>query len=154
MQRLFAPVLLQPIVNTGSEGNHDREKIIRGTQRDPGKAPGEGIPGDGQAQENLGYCYYYGRDMPVDYEKAFHYFALGAFDGHIRSLYKIGDMYRNGYYIPPNEAEAFCIYRRCEETMTEAALPLVGADVMMWLGDCYFSGIGTQVDDKKALEYY
>lgn len=154
MRRLFAPVLLQRIVNTGSGGNHDREKIVRGTQRDPGKAPGEGIPGDGQAQENLGYCYYYGRDMPVDYEKAFHYFALGAFDGHIRSLYKIGDMYRNGYYIPQNEAEAFCIYRRCEETMTEAALLLVGADVMMRLGDCYFSGIGTQVDDKKALEYY
>ena len=107
-----------------------------------------------QAQENLGYCYYYGRDMPVDYEKAFHYFALGAFDGHIRSLYKIGDMYRNGYYVPQNEAEAFRIYQRCEETMTEAALPLVGADVMMRLGDCYFSGIGTQVDDKEALEYY
>ena len=63
-------------------------------------------------------------------------------------------MYRNGYYVPKNEAEAFRIYQRCEETMTEAALPLVGADVMMRLGDCYFSGIGTQVDDKEALEYY
>jgi TPR repeat protein len=26
--------------------------------------------GNRQAQENLGYCYYYGRDTEVDYEKA------------------------------------------------------------------------------------
>ena len=47
--------------------------------------------GSRQAQENLGYCYYYGRDGEPDYEKAFHYFALGAFDGHLVSLYKIGE---------------------------------------------------------------
>ena len=39
--------------------------------------------GNRQAQENLGYCYYYGRIGKPDYEKAFHYFALGAFDGHL-----------------------------------------------------------------------
>lgn len=107
-----------------------------------------------QAQENLGYCYYYGRDMAVDYEKAFHYFALGAFDGHIRSLYKIGDMYRNGYYVEKNEKEAFYIYSRCVQTMTEDAISLVGADVMMRMGDCYFVGIGTDVDYKLAMIYY
>ena len=46
--------------------------------------------GNRQAQENLGYCYYYGRIGEPDYKKAFHYFALGAFDGHLISLYKIG----------------------------------------------------------------
>lgn len=107
-----------------------------------------------QAQENLGYCYYYGRDTEVDYKKAFHYFALGAFDGHICSLYKIGDMYRNGYYVEKNENEAFYIYRRCADTMHSDALPLVGADVMMRMGDCYFEGIGTEIDYKVALEYY
>ena len=107
-----------------------------------------------QAQENLGYCYYYGRDTAVDYEKAFHYFALGAFDGNIRSLYKIGDMYRNGYYVEKNQQEAFRIYRRCVETMTEFAIPEVGADVMMRMGDCYFEGIGVEVDNKLAMEYY
>jgi len=110
--------------------------------------------GSRQAQENLGYCYYYGRDTAVDYEKAFHYFALGAFDGHIRSLYKIGDMYRSGYYVEKNEKEAFYIYNRCAETMTEEAVPLVGADVMMRLGDCYYEGIGTECDYKIARNYY
>lgn len=107
-----------------------------------------------QAQENLGYCYYYGRDTEVDYEKAFHYFALGAFDGHIRSLYKIGDMYRKGYYVKKNEFEAYHIYKRCLETMTDEAVSIVGADVMMRLADCYFEGIGTEVEYEFALDYY
>jgi hypothetical protein len=110
--------------------------------------------GSRQAQENLGYCYYYGRDTAVDYEKAFHYFALGAFDGHLRSLYKIGDMYRNGYYVEQHPWEAFSIYLRCANTMTEDALPLVGADVMMRIADCYYEGIGTEPDFKLALHYY
>ena len=107
-----------------------------------------------QAQENLGYCYYYGRATAVDYEKAFQYFALGAFDGHICSLYKIGDMYRNGYYVEKNPQEAFRIYNRCAETMTEEAIPLAGADVMMRMGDCYFEGIGIENDNKLAIKYY
>lgn len=107
-----------------------------------------------QAQENLGYCYYYGRDTEVDYEKAFHYFALGAFDGHLRSLYKIGDMYLHGQYVEKNATEAFHIYVRCAETMTDAAIPHVGADVMMRLGDCYFEGLGTEPDYAMALKYY
>lgn len=107
-----------------------------------------------QAQENLGYCYYYGRDVEVDYKKAFHYFALGAFDGHICSLYKIGDMYRNGYYVKKNTSEAFSIYKRCYELLCEGNIPFVGADVMMRMGDCYFQGIGTDVDYKAALEFY
>lgn len=77
-------------------------------------------------------------------------------EGNPDAACNIGAMYYTGRIGEQSyrKAEAFCIYRRCEETMTEAALPLVGADVMMRLGDCYFSGIGTQVDDKKALEYY
>lgn len=90
----------------------------------------------------------------MDYEKAFHYFALGAFDGHICSLYKIGDMYRNGYYVKKNEFEAYRIYRRCLDTMTDEAMPLAGADVMMRIADCYFEGIGTEVEYALALEYY
>lgn len=107
-----------------------------------------------QALENLGYCYYYGRDSVVDYEKAFHYFALGAFDGHLRSLYKIGDMYRYGQYVEKNPAEAFYIYSRCADTMTEKAIPLVGGDVMLRLGDCYYEGIGTEPDYLQALKQY
>jgi TPR repeat protein len=29
------------------------------------------------AMSNLGYCYYYGRSVPVDYQQAAHYFQQG-----------------------------------------------------------------------------
>ena len=111
--------------------------------------------GNRQAQENLGYCYYYGRNMDrPDYEKAFHYFALGAFDGHLISLYKIGDMYLNGYYVPKNEKEAFVIYHRCLETMTDEAAPHVAGPVFLRLAKMYLNGLGTERDLKAALVCY
>ena len=110
--------------------------------------------GSRQAQENLGYCYYYGRNMPVDYEKAFHYFALGAFDGHLISLYKIGDMYLNGYYVAKNPVEAFHIYNRCIETMTDEAAPTVAGPVFLRLGNCFLNGVGVDENAKNALICY
>jgi hypothetical protein len=110
--------------------------------------------GSRQAQENLGYCYYYGRNMPVDYEKAFHYFALGAFDGHLISLYKIGDMYVAGYYVKKNEKEAFHIYERCIDTMTDEAAPIVAGPVFLRLGKCFLNGVGTEPNYKNALICY
>ena len=107
--------------------------------------------GNRQAESNLGYCYYYGRSVDVDYEKAFHYFALGAFDGHLVSLYKIGDMYMNGYYVEKNPTEAFRIYERCMETMTDEAAPIVAGPVFLRLGNAFLYGNGTQEDAKSAL---
>ena len=110
--------------------------------------------GDRQAQENLGYCYYYGRDMEVDYEKAFHYFALGAFDGHLISLYKIGDMYLNGYYVKKNPVEAFLIYKHCLATMTDEASKYVSGPVHLRLGNMYLEGVGAERDPEQALLHY
>ena len=110
--------------------------------------------GNRQAQENLGYCYYYGRDGEVNYEKAYHYFVLGALDGHLISLYKIGDMYLNGYYVEKNEAEAFHIYMRCIETMTPEAEAEVAGPVYLRLGKMFFNGFGTEKDLMAALTCY
>lgn len=110
--------------------------------------------GSRQAQENLGYCYYYGRDGEVDYEKAFHYFALGAFDGHLISLYKIGDMYRNGYYVEKNEQEALLIYMHCLDTMTEEYEMDVAGPVSLRLGDMFLNGQGTEANPLSALVSY
>lgn len=110
--------------------------------------------GDRQAQENLGYCYYYGRDGEPDYEKAFHYFALGALDGHLISLYKIGDMYYNGYYVEKNLKEAFRIYKHCIETMTEEAEPICAGPIYLRLGKMFFYGYGTDKDLRMAMTCY
>ncbi|MBQ2110539.1 MAG: sel1 repeat family protein [Clostridia bacterium] len=107
--------------------------------------------GSSQAQENLGYCYYYGRNMPVDYEKAFRYFALGAFRGRLISLYKIGDMYRNGFYVEKDPKEAFGIYIRCLDLMTDEAAATVAGPVYLRVGTAFLTGEGVDADPKKAL---
>ena len=70
------------------------------------------------------------------------------------SLYKIGDMYRNGYYVRKNEKEAFNIYDRCARTMTDEAAAVCGADVYMRLADCFADGIGIEKNLKFAMALY
>lgn len=106
-----------------------------------------------QATENMGYIYYYGRIGERDYEKAFQYFVKGALDGHLRSLYKVGDFYRNGYYVEKDPKEAFIIYDHCFSMMTDEAMPQVGADIHMRIGDCFYEGIGVERDLMLALRF-
>lgn len=107
--------------------------------------------GSSRAQENLGYCYYYGRNMPADYEKAFRCFALGAFRGRLTSLYKIGDMYRNGYYVGKDPKEAFGVYIRCLDLMTDEAAITVAGPVYLRVGSALLTGEGVEADPKGAL---
>ena len=109
--------------------------------------------GNRQATENLGYIYYYGRIGERDYEKAFKYFVKGALDGHLRSLYKIGDFYRYGNYVERDPKEAFIIYQHCLVTMTDEAIPEVGADIYLRMGDCLYEGIGVEQDLLQALHF-
>lgn len=48
------------------------------------------------AMSNLGYCYYYGRSIPVDKERAFDCWSKAAAFGDVCATYKLGDMFRNG----------------------------------------------------------
>ncbi len=107
--------------------------------------------GNRTAAENLGYCYYYGRDGEPDYEKAFHCFALGAFAGELVSLYKIGDMYLNGLYVEKNEREAFDIYSRCQQAMTSDDGDRIAGPVYLRLGRMYLDGTGTERNSRLAL---
>lgn len=110
--------------------------------------------GSWQAQENLGYCYYYGRDMAPDYEQAFRCFAAGAFTGHPISLYKVGDMYRHGYYVEKNPRQALIIYHRCLAMMSKEESEYVGGPVHLRLGDMYLNGEGVEQDCENALFHY
>ena len=48
--------------------------------------------GNVTALSNLGYCYYYGRSVPVDYKLAAAYFDKAASLGDACAMYKLGDM--------------------------------------------------------------
>ena len=51
------------------------------------------------ADECLGYVWYYGRTGTKDYAKAFYYFERAAKRGNIVAEYKLADMYKNGYHV-------------------------------------------------------
>lgn len=110
--------------------------------------------GNRTAQENLGYCYYYGRVAEPDYERAFRYFALGAFDKSLVSLYKIADMYHKGLYVEQDDREAFALYMRCLRELDENSESRVAGPVYLRLADMLFSGVGCDRDVKAAMVCY
>ncbi len=94
---------------------------------------------------NCGYCFYYGRHQEKDYAEAYKYFDKGAllYDD-AECLYKLGDMYVNGYYVEQNESYAFMLYSRAFEQAQDdtEALP----DAQLRLGKCYLYGWGVEPD--------
>lgn len=63
-------------------------------------------------------------------------------------------MYAAGYYVEKNEREAFLIYERCADTMTEEAAKDVAGPVFLRLGKCFLNGIGTEKNAESALICY
>ncbi|WP_093989870.1 tetratricopeptide repeat protein [Massiliimalia timonensis] len=64
------------------------------------------------AIRNCGYGFYYGQHQDIDYKKEYQYFSLGALlHDDANCLYKLGDMYLNGYG-DQNEDYAFMLYQR------------------------------------------
>ena len=57
------------------------------------------------AYECLGYIWYYGRTGERDFKKAFEYFSKLMVKGDPVCTYKVADMYRNGYYVPKDQAK-------------------------------------------------
>lgn len=120
--------------------------------------------GDNTAVDNLGYIYYYGRTGEVDYEKAYQWFTKGsAAYGSSTATYKLGDMFKNGYYVKKDPIAAFNCYLRAEklqkaydgeehEYVQTDGGPM--PDIMFRIAECYHKAIGTDADLDKALAYY
>ncbi len=112
------------------------------------------VGGEVRAICNLGYCYYYGRDRAVDYEKAREYFTLGALlHSDANCLYKLGDLYRDGNGVPQNYAYASKLYFRALEEARRSEEDEVLADVYLRIGKCYLYGIGLKIDVEQAYSY-
>lgn len=121
-----------------------------------------GVRGKKKAQygNTLGYIFYYGRtnDFQPEYDKAFKYFSIGAEGGFYESIYKLGDMYLNGYYVEKDPERAVKLYTQVYEAVEhqfrEEEFEGVFADISLRLGSLYRKGIGCKQDDYKALFIY
>ncbi len=78
-----------------------------------------------EANECLGYIWYYGRTGNKDYEKAYKYFSAAAARGNLVARYKIADMYKNGYYVDKDYSEYKKIVRELYPRVKDST----------WLGD-------------------
>ncbi len=112
-------------------------------------AADEGVP---KAFCNVGYCFYYGRHQEVDYEKAYEYFSLGAMlHNDANCLYKLGDMFSNGYYVEKNERYAFILYARAFNVISgDEDFEYCLADVQFRIGKCLLYGAGVNKDVERA----
>ena len=104
---------------------------------------------------NCGYCFYYGRHQEPDYSEAFKYFSLGALlHNDTNCLYKLGDLYLNGYGVAKNEEYAFIMYNRALQRAQESDQDQYClADTQFRVGKCLLRGIGVpkNIEDAHTL---
>lgn len=107
--------------------------------------------GDDWGTIYLAYCYYYGRQIPVNYEKAFTLFSEAAAQNNHCAFYKLGDMYRDGLYVNRDGKKAFSCYKKAigliDRTIPE--YPNIAARI----GHCLAEGIGCQKDLIRAMHW-
>lgn len=109
--------------------------------------------GEEEAICNLGYCYYYGRHQEVDYKKAYEYFSLGALMFQNPScIYKLGDMYKNGYNVEQNEHHAIHLYfAAMNAAMSDEYHGDAIADIDLRLGTAFLRSSVIEHDASNAL---
>jgi hypothetical protein len=114
---------------------------------------------DSQYANTLGYIYYYGRcngGVP-EYDKAFYYFSIAAANGMYEGMYKLADMYMQGYGCKKSPRTA----RRLYEFVYEDTLKrfLEGddtnfADAALRIGNVFAKGISENENPMMAYLYY
>lgn len=104
---------------------------------------------------NVAYIYYYGFAGKTDYKKAYHYYMQGFLRGDDEAAYKLGDMYRNGYYVEKNDDTAFLMYVRSWEMKSyKDRADTVKGNKAYRMADSFFEGIGVDINYNLALEFY
>ena len=94
--------------------------------------------GDARAQSKLGGMYFFGNDVPKDYEEAVKWFRLAAEQGFAPAQSHLGVMYQTGEGVPKDYAEAVKWFRKSADQGNALA--------HFSLGGMYFLGEGVPKD--------
>lgn len=62
--------------------------------------------GNADVQNNLGNCYYWGKGVEPDYEKAVYWYRKSAEQGNAFAQYNLGHCYYGGYGVEPDHKKA------------------------------------------------
>ena len=95
---------------------------------------------------NVANCYYLGRGVEQDYNKAAEFHTKAANLGYANSQEVLGEMYMEGKGVEQNYTQAaYWLNKSCENGERSAFAPF---------GDCHRKGLGVEMDEKKAFELY
>ena len=100
----------------------------------------------GEAQYNLGVCYYTGTGIKEDKEEAVRWYRRAAENGNAMAQYNLGNCYYTGTGIKEDKEEAVRWYRKAAEQGNTIA--------QYSLGFCYKNGTGIKEDKEEALRWY
>ena len=99
---------------------------------------------------HMSLYHYYGKYVDKDDKKAFDYMKSSFDNGRIDSAFQYGYYLYNGIGTAVDKAKAFNIFSRCNEEKAKKNFPLY----FYYMGLCYYYGHGTNIDYKKAYEYF
>lgn len=110
--------------------------------------------GDTQSSINLGYIFYYGRGVAVDYSRAYECFAHGALVGdNPEGYWKLGDLYASGKGVRQSDRTAYVLYSKAHKLAGDSAFACRAAHHM---ADYLLSGIEDSLEPNPdaALRLY
>lgn len=102
--------------------------------------------GHAQAQNNVGFRYYYGKGVSQNYEKAFYWYNEAGKQGEKTAIYNTGVCYEYGRGVLKSLSNAFDCYKRSSELGYEPG--------KRSLASCYKDGTGVTQDYTKAAQLY
>lgn len=101
--------------------------------------------GDAKAMNDLGDKYYYGKDIPQDYQKAYEWYAKASEKGYAEAMYNLGYLYFKGQGVSQT-------YQKALEWYAKAAAG-GNANAMFELVCMYYQGQGVPQNYQKAFEW-
>ncbi len=104
------------------------------------------LSGDSDAQNNLGDCYYHGKVVVQNYDKAFSWFSKAAAKGHTVAQFNLGNCFYRGHGTPQSYPLAVLWYTRAAEAGDK--------DAQNNLGNCFKKGRTGAPDPVKAREWF
>ncbi|RIA85203.1 hypothetical protein C1645_808392 [Glomus cerebriforme] len=102
--------------------------------------------GDNVSQYYIGECYYYGKKIKQNYDKAIEWYVKSSEGGNIRAMYRLGNCYYHGIGVMKDEEKSFKFHLKSAESGYKYALYMIG--------DFYCQGTGILKDESKAFKWY
>ena len=104
------------------------------------------------AMSNLAYAYFYGNGTVVNMPLAYKYFSMAVQRGEWDAINMLGDMYRDGLYVPKDEIMAVKLYDQCYRTVPHDATNDAYPACLVRLAECWYRGVGVVVNHIKGYQ--